>query len=262
MEEKIRLQKYLADCGVASRRKAEELILQGKVAVNGETVTELGTKIEPNKDIVTYQGKKVEASHEYVYILLNKPIGYVTTAKDQFNRDSVLDLVKTSKRLVPVGRLDMYTSGALILTNDGDFVYKVTHPKHEINKTYTVTISGIVKNEEVEQLRKGVKIKEAGELRDGIGNKFKSSQEGYLTKPAKVKILKTDEEKNQSRLEITIHEGKNRQVRKMCEAVGHKVLALHRSKIAGIEVKDIPLGKWRYLKEGEIKKILKENIEK
>ncbi len=248
MEEKIRLQKYLADCGVASRRKAEELILQGKVAVNGEIITELGTKIEPNKDIVTYQGKKVETSHEYVYILLNKPIGYVTTAKDQFNRDSVLDLVKTNKRLVPVGRLDMYTSGALILTNDGDFVYKVTHPKHEIDKTYTVTIHGIVKNEEVEQLRKGVEIEGAGEK--------------YLTKPARVKILKTDEEKNQSRLEITIHEGKNRQVRKMCEAVGHKVLALHRSKIAGIGVKDIPLGKWRYLKEGEIKKILKENIEK
>ncbi len=248
MEEKIRLQKYLADCGVASRRKSEELILQGKVAVNGEIITELGTKIEPNKDVVTYQGKKVETSHEYVYILLNKPIGYVTTAKDQFNRDSVLDLVKTNKRLVPVGRLDMYTSGALILTNDGDFVYKVTHPKHEIDKTYTVTIHGIVKNEEVEQLRKGVEIEGAGEK--------------YLTKPARVKILKTDEEKNQSRLEITIHEGKNRQVRKMCEAVGHKVLALHRSKIAGIGVKDIPLGKWRYLKEGEIKKILKENIEK
>lgn len=248
MEEKIRLQKYLADCGVASRRKSEELILQGKVSVNGEIITELGTKIEPNKDVVTYQGKKVETSHEYVYILLNKPIGYVTTAKDQFNRDSVLDLVKTSKRLVPVGRLDMYTSGALILTNDGDFVYKVTHPKHEIDKTYTVTIHGIVKNEEVEQLRKGVEIEGAGEK--------------YLTKPARVKILKTDEEKNQSRLEITIHEGKNRQVRKMCEAVGHKVLALHRSKIAGIGVKDIPLGKWRYLKEGEIKKILKENIEK
>ena len=174
-----------------------------------------------------YNGKKIELKKEYVYILLNKPIGYVTTVKDQFNRDSVLDLVKTNKRLVPVGRLDMYTSGALILTNDGDFVYKVTHPKHEIEKTYTVTIIGIVKKEEVEKLKKGVEI------------------EDYITKPAKVKILKIDEEKNQSRLEITIHEGKNRQVRKMCEAIGHKVLALHRSKIAGIDVKDIPLGKWR-----------------
>ena len=235
--EEIRLQKYLADCGIASRRKSEELIKQGQVKVNGKTITELGTKVIPNKDIVEYNGKKIELKKEYVYILLNKPIGYVTTVKDQFNRDSVLDLVKTSKRLVPVGRLDMYTSGALILTNDGDFVYKVTHPKHEIEKTYTVTIIGIVKKEEVEKLKKGVEI------------------EDYITKPAKVKILKIDEEKNQSRLEITIHEGKNRQVRKMCEAIGHKVLALHRSKIAGIDVKDIPLGKWRYLNSKEVNKI-------
>ena len=235
--EEIRLQKYLADCGIASRRKSEELIKQGQVKVNGKTITELGTKVIPNKDSVEYNGKKIELKKEYVYILLNKPIGYVTTVKDQFNRDSVLDLVKTNKRLVPVGRLDMYTSGALILTNDGDFVYKVTHPKHEIEKTYTVTIIGIVKKEEVEKLKKGVEI------------------EDYITKPAKVKILKIDEEKNQSRLEITIHEGKNRQVRKMCEAIGHKVLALHRSKIAGIDVKDIPLGKWRYLTSKEVNKI-------
>ena len=235
--EEIRLQKYLADCGIASRRKSEELIKQGQVKVNGKTITELGTKVIPNKDIVEYNGKKIELKKEYVYILLNKPIGYVTTVKDQFNRDSVLDLVKTNKRLVPVGRLDMYTSGALILTNDGDFVYKVTHPKHEIEKTYTVTIIGIVKKEEVEKLKKGVEI------------------EDYITKPAKVKILKIDEEKNQSRLEITIHEGKKRQVRKMCEAIGHKVLALHRSKIAGIDVKDIPLGKWRYLNSKEVNKI-------
>lgn len=236
--EEIRLQKYIAKSGVASRRKAEELILEGKIQVNGKTITELGTKVNPEKDIVTYNGKKLKTEEEFVYILLNKPIGYVTTVKDQFGRDSVLDLVKIKEHLVPVGRLDMYTSGALILTNDGDFVYKVTHPKHEIEKTYTVTIKGIVKNEEVEMLRKGVKI------------------EDYTTKPAKVKILKTDEEKNISRLEITIHEGKNRQVRKMCETVGHKVLALHRSKIAGIGVKDIPLGKWRFMKEKEIRKIL------
>ena len=234
----MRINKYIASCGVASRRKAEELILEGKIQVNGKTITELGIKVNPEKDIVTYNGKKLKTEEEFVYILLNKPIGYVTTVKDQFGRDSVLDLVKIKEHLVPVGRLDMYTSGALILTNDGDFVYKVTHPKHEIEKTYTVTIKGIVKNEEVEMLRKGVKI------------------EDYTTKPAKVKILKTDEEKNISRLEITIHEGKNRQVRKMCETIGHKVLALHRSKSAGIGVKDIPLGKWRFMKEKEIRKIL------
>ena len=241
--EEIRLQKYLAEAGIASRRKCEEYIIQGRVKVNNK-VAQLGTKINPEKDLVLFDDKKIYIQEESIYILLNKPIGYVTTAKDQFNRDSVLDLVKTNKRLVPVGRLDMYTSGALILTNDGDFVYKVTHPKHEIEKTYTVTIKGIVKQEEVEILKKGVEI------------------EDYITKPAKVKILKTDEERNQSRLEITIHEGKNRQVRKMCEAIGHKVLALHRSKIAGIGVKDIPLGKWRYLNLKEVKKILGENIEK
>ena len=244
--EEIRLQKYIADCGITSRRKAEELIKQGKIKVNGKVITELGTKINPKKDIVLYNNKEIKNKEKYVYILLNKPIGYVTTVKDQFNRDSVLDLVKVKERIVPVGRLDMYTSGALILTNDGDFVYKVTHPKHEIDKTYTVTIKGIVTNEEVEKLRKGVKIEEKQDL----GN-----LETYITKPAKVKILKIDKEKNQSRLEIIIHEGKNRQVRKMCEAINHKVLALHRSEIAGIGVKDLELGKWRYLKDNEIKKL-------
>ena len=200
---------------------------------------ELGKKINPDKDIVKFEGKIVKQATKQVYILLNKPIGYVTTADDQFGRDTVLDLVKVRERVVPVGRLDMYTSGALILTNDGDFVYKVTHPKHEIEKTYTVTVKGIVKNNEVEQLRKGVKI------------------DDYTTKPAKVKILKTDTEKDISRLEITIHEGKNRQVRKMCEAVGRKVLALHRSKIGKIGVKDLELGKWRFLQKREVEELLK-----
>lgn len=236
MEE--RLQKYLANCGIASRRKCEEYILQGKVKVNGETVIELGMKINPEKDVIEFENKKVRENTKHVYILLNKPIGYVTTSEDQFGRDTVLDLVKIRERIVPVGRLDMYTSGALILTNDGDFVYKVTHPKHEIEKTYTVTVKGIVQNSEVEQLRQGVQI------------------EDYITKPAKVKILKTDTEKDISRLEITIHEGKNRQVRKMCEAVGRKVLALHRSKIGGIGVKDLELGKWRYLSPKEVEQLI------
>ena len=233
--EQIRLQKFLANSGVASRRKCEELILQGKIEVNGKIVTELGTKIIPGEDKITYNGKEVQSnSEEFVYILLKKPIGVVTTAKDQFGRESVLDLIKVKQRVVPVGRLDMYTSGALILTNDGDFVYRLTHPKHEINKTYTVTVRGKIVDEEVEKLRKGVKI------------------EDYTTKPAKVKILKIDEEKNISRLEITIHEGKNRQVRKMCEAIGKKVIALHRSKIGDIGVKDLKIGTWRYLNKAEI----------
>ena len=241
MEESMRLQKYLAECAVASRRKSEELIKNGKIQVNGKIVTELGTKINPNKDIVEYNGKIIEPETQKVYILLNKPIGYVTTTKDQFKRDTVTDLVKIGKRLVTVGRLDMYTSGALILTNDGDFVYKVTHPKYEIEKTYVATVKGIIKDEDVEKLRQGVKI------------------ENYISKPAKVKILKTDAEKNFSRIEITIHEGKNREVRKMCEAIGYKVMALHRSKIAGIGVKDIPLGKWRYLTKSEVAKIIQKH---
>ena len=236
MEE--RLQKYLAECGIASRRKCEEYILQGKIQVNGKTITELGVKVNPEKDKITFEGKNVKQEERKVYILLNKPIGYVTTSDEQFGRDKVLDLVKVRERVVPVGRLDMYTSGALILTNDGDFVYKVTHPKHEITKTYTVTVKGIIKNEEVEQLRKGVKI------------------DDYTTRPAKVKILKTDEEKDISRLEITIHEGKNRQVRRMCESVGRRVIALHRSKIGNIGVKDIELGKWRYLKDFEVNTLI------
>ncbi len=236
--EEIRLQKYLAEAGVASRRKCEELILQGKVKVNGKVITELGTKILPSKDEVEFDGRKIKIEKKHVYILLNKPIGYVTTTNDQFGRDDVLDLVKVKERIVPVGRLDMYTSGALILTNDGDFVYKVTHPKHEINKTYTVTLKGIITKEEVQKLQQGVDIGD------------------YITKPSKVKILKTDEEKKTSRLEIIIHEGKNRQVRRMCEAVGRKVLALHRTKIGEISVKDIPLGKWRKLRQEEIKKLL------
>ena len=233
--EEIRLQKYLASCGVASRRKCEELILNGKVEVSGKTVFELGTKVNPDKDEVKYNGKVVKLEDEKIYILLNKPIGYVTTAKEQFGRDMVLDLVKVNKRIVPVGRLDMYTSGALILTNDGDFVNKLTHPSHEIDKTYNVTLKGIVSKEEIEKLQNGVEL-----------------DDGYVTKPAKVKILKIDEEKKISRIQITIHEGKNRQVRKMCEAFGKRVLALHRCKIGTLDVKDLKLGEWRYLSKREV----------
>ena len=236
--EEIRLQKFLAEAGVASRRKCEEYIEEGRVKVNN-IVAKLGMKINPDTDEVFFDNKKIENKEELVYILLNKPIGYVTTARDQFSRDSVLDLVKVKQRVVPVGRLDMYTSGALLLSNDGNFVYQITHPKHEVDKTYTVTLKGIVTNEEVERLRDGVQI------------------ENYITKPAKVKVLKTDIDKDISRLEITIHEGKNRQVRKMCEAVGRKVLALHRSKIGNICVKDLKIGTWRYLTKSEVNDLVR-----
>lgn len=237
MEE--RLQKYLANNGIAARRKCEEYILNGRVKVNGKVITELGSKINPEEDIIEFDGKKVEKVEKHVYILLNKPIGYVTTVKDQFNRPTVLDLVKVKEKILPVGRLDMYTSGALILTNDGEFINKITHPKNEVKKTYTVTVKGIVNEEDVEKLENGVEI------------------EDYISGNAKVKILKTDEEKNISRLQITIHEGKNREVRKMCEAIGKKVLALHRRKIANIDVKKLKIGQWRFLTDSEIKELIK-----
>lgn len=238
MEEE-RLQKFLANSGIASRRKCEEYILKGKVSVNGKIIDELGTKINPDKDVVKYNGKIVKKTDKKVYILLNKPIDYVTTVKDQFDRQTVLDLIDIPEKVVPVGRLDMYTSGALLLTNDGDFVYKVTHPKYEIEKTYTVTIRGIATQDDVKKLENGVKI------------------DDYVSGKAKVKILKTDEEKNFSRLQITIHEGKNREVRKMCEAIDKKVLALHRRRIGNLDVKNIEIGKWRYLNKKEVEELLK-----
>lgn len=241
MEE--RLQKFLANQGICSRRKAEEGILAGKVKVNGQVITELGTKIDPEKDQILYEDKPISKKIEKVYVLLNKPIGYVTTVKDQFHRPTVMDLLKTHGKqiktvVVPVGRLDMYTSGLLILSNDGDFIYKITHPKHEISKTYQVTVKGSITSEEIDKLKQGVDIGE------------------YVTRPAEARIMKIEEEKGISRIEVTIHEGKNRQVRRMCEAIGRKVLALHRSKIGGLTVKDLKLGEWRYLSKQEVDKLL------
>lgn len=241
MEE--RLQKFLANQGVCSRRKAEQYILEGKVKVNGQVVIELGTKINTDVDKIEFNNKLISNETEKIYILLNKPIGYVTTVKDQFDRPTVMEFLKENgkpikTKVVPVGRLDMYTSGALILSNDGDFIYQITHPKHEINKTYQVTVKGKITDSEIENLRSGVDIGD------------------YITKPAQVRIMKIDEEKNISRIEITIHEGKNRQVRRMCESIGKKVLALHRSKIGNIDVKDLKLGRFRYLTDKEVKQLL------
>lgn len=240
MEE--RLQKYLANNGIAARRKCEEYILAGRVKVNGKIVTELGTKIKPENDIVEFDGVKVDKIEKHVYILLNKPIGYVTTVKDQFDRPTVLDLVKVKEKILPVGRLDMYTSGAILLSNDGEFINKITHPKNEVEKTYTVTVKGIVTKEDVEKLENGVKI------------------EDYTSGKAKVKILKTDEEKQFSRVQITIHEGKNREVRKMCSAIGKNVIALHRSKIENIDLKDLKIGQWRYLTSNEVLKLKSKKV--
>ena len=241
MEE--RLQKYLANNGIASRRKCEEYIQEGRVRVNGKVVKELGIKIDSDSDVIEFDEKVVDKVVKKVYVLLNKPIGYVTTVKDQFDRTTVMDLVKINEKVLPVGRLDMYTSGALILSNDGDFINKVTHPKNEVEKTYTVTVKGIVTDEDVERLKNGVEIQI-------------DSSDTFKTGKAKVKILKTDQEKQISRLQITIHEGKNREVRKMCEAIGKKVLALHRRKIGNLDVKNIEIGKWRYLNSKEVEELV------
>lgn len=232
-----RLQKFLAEAGVASRRKSEELINQGRVKVNGKTAT-LGIKVTSD-DIVELDGKQVQKqSEEKVYILLNKPMGYVTTVKDEYDRPTVMELVPNDKRIVPVGRLDMYTSGALILSNDGDFVYRVTHPSKKINKTYRAKVNGKVTEQELQKLRDGVRI------------------EDYVTSKAKVDFIEYDEKTDRSIVEVTIHEGRNRQVRKMFEQIGKEVWRLHRTKIGNLGVEDLKLGKYRYLSKEEVAQIL------
>lgn len=229
-----RLQKYIADCGIASRRKAEELILKGLVKVNGEVVTELGTKVDPDKDEIVYKGKVIKPEKKKVYILLNKPEGYVTTAKDQFGRPTVLDLVKDIKeRLVPVGRLDYDTSGLLILTNDGDVVYKLTHPKCEVDKVYEAKLFGVPDSNTINLFKNGITI------------------DGRKTEPAKIELLKVDG--RFSWCHITIHEGRNRQVRKMCQAARHPVATLRRVAEGEINLGDLKKGSWRYLTDKEIR---------
>ena len=232
----MRINKYIALCGVASRRKAEELILAGRVTVNDEVMTELSYKVDEENDIVKVDDKLIKEENKLVYILLNKPEGYITTVKDQFDRPSILDLVSDIKeRVYPIGRLDYETSGLLLLTNDGDLTYKLTHPKHEVDKTYVARVKGKLTKEEIERFKTGLKI------------------EDYTTAPAKLKVIKYDEQRDSSLLEIKIHEGKNRQVRKMCKAINHPVLRLRRSAMGKIKIGDCEIGKYRYLTEDEIK---------
>ncbi len=227
-----RINKYIASCGICSRRKADELIQEGKVELNGKVVTNLGEKVE-EKDIVKIDGKEIFKEEKKVYIALNKPKGYVTTNSDQFNRKSVVELIHENVRLFPVGRLDMYTEGLLILTNDGEFSNLMMHPRNKIEKTYVVTTNTMVSNEQIETLKNGVDIGD------------------YITRPAKVKMISKD------KLEIVISEGKNRQVRRMCEAVGINLLNLKRVKIGKIELGNLQTGKYRYLTEKEKKSMEK-----
>lgn len=233
MGEIVRLQKYIAMCGTASRRGAEKLIADGHVKVNNVKVTELGTKVEIGADKISVDGKPIKPVNKKYYIMLNKPVGYVSTVKDQFERPTVLDLVnEIPSRMFPVGRLDYETEGLLLLTNDGDFTYRVTHPKFNTNKTYIAIIKGGITVSGLNQLRRGVKI------------------DDYVTSPAEVEML--DASAGRTTFKITIHEGRNRQVRKMFEAVGCKVAYLQRISIGTVELGNLPLGRWRHLTSHEI----------
>ncbi len=229
----MRINKYIAQAGVASRRKADELIAAGNVKVNGLVLKEPGYDVVEG-DVVEVNGRRIQAEEKKVYILLNKPIGYVTTVSDDKERPTVMDLVKdVDARIFPVGRLDYNTSGMLIMTNDGDFAYKVTHPKHELTKTYRARVAGVLSNEKAWKLRKGVDIG------------------GFVTSPAKVEVVKGLP--RSTVVDITIHEGKNRQVRKMFKAVGNNVQELER-----IAIGNIKLGR---LAEGHYRKLTREEIE-
>lgn len=228
----IRLQKFLAEAGVASRRKSEELISQGRIEVNGKVVTTPGTKISGFERICV-DGREIRREQKKIYILLNKPVGYISSAKDQFSRKTVMDLVGTIKeRIYPVGRLDYDTSGLIILSNDGDFANKIMHPRHQMQKVYRAEIIGKLSNEDIIRIEKGMLI------------------DDYKTAPAKIRIVSAA--KDRSIVEVTIHEGKNRQVRKMFETLDHPVLRLKRIAIGSIGIGELEEGKWRYLSKNEI----------
>lgn len=231
MEE--RLQKYMSSCGVASRRKCEEIILSGKVKVNGVLVNEVGTKVDPSKDIVEYDGKIISKEENKVYIMLNKPEGYISSVKDEKGRDTILDIVKVKERIYPIGRLDYDSSGLLLLTNDGEIYNKIIHPRVEIMKKYIAVVKGEITEKDIKKFEIGIDIG------------------GYITAPAKLKIISLD--KDVSTVEIGIHEGKNRQIRKMCAALNHEVLSLKR-----ISIGEIKLG---YLKRGEYRNLNKEEVD-
>jgi len=236
----VRLQKWLAQSGVASRRKAEEMILAGRVSVNGVVVTELGAKANPQKDKLAVDGNAVNPLQDKAYIMLHKPEGVVTTVTDPFERATIMDYVPASPRLYPVGRLDLNTSGLLLMTNDGDWAQKIAHPKNETKKVYVAIVRGAPAPESINSLRKGVVV------------------DGKKTAPAQVKLL-DKLQKSETKLQITIHEGRNRQVRKMCEAIGHRVVSLMRIEVGGLKLGDLEKGKWRHLTKREIADLRKLN---
>ena len=238
-DEEVRLQKVLASAGVASRRAAEEMIRAGRVAVNGQLVTTLGTKVVPGRDVITVDGRPLGEAEKLVYFALNKPAGYVSTVSDTHGRPTVLDLAPSGQRVYPVGRLDVDTEGLLLLTNDGAFAYQVTHPKHALEKEYRVLVAGHPGAAALDRLRRGVEI------------------EGRLTAPAGVEVVSQDAEGTW--LRVTLHEGRKRQVRRMGEAIGHPVRYLQRVRVGPIRLGDLPLGAFRALTPLEVASIRGEN---
>lgn len=230
MEE--RLQKFMARCGVASRRKCEEIILQGRVKINGSTIKELGVKVNGDTDKVLVDEKEIFLEENKRYIMLNKPEGYVTTVKDEKGRKTIIDIVKVNERIYPIGRLDYDSSGLLILTNDGDIYNNIIHPRNTIDKVYIAKVKGIFTDNELEKFKKGVDIGD------------------YITAEANIEVLRTF--RDSSEVKISIHEGKNRQVRRMCLALGHEVLSLKRISIGKLSLKNLEKGQWRELTKEEL----------
>lgn len=227
-----RLQKYMARCGVASRRSSEEIILEGRVKVNNNVITELGYKIDCDTDEVKVDDRIIKPEENKVYIMLNKPEGYVTTVKDEKSRSTILDLVDVEERIYPIGRLDYDSSGLLLLTNDGEIYNKIIHPRKSVDKVYMVKVKGIFTSEEMKVFRNGVDIG------------------GYITSHSQIDII--EKYKEHCLVRVVIHEGKNRQIRRMCQALGHEVIALKRVAIGTLELGDLPKGKWRHLKKEEV----------
>lgn len=230
----IRINRYISMCGVASRRKADELVLEGKVEVNGKVMTDLGSKINPNKDKVFVEGKQVAQVYEHLYLVMNKPKDAITTLSDEKGRTTVMSLVKTKQRVYPIGRLDRNTTGVLLFTNDGDFANQLMHPKFEVSKSYQVTLETPLTQEHAAQLRKGIK------LEDG------------KTGPADVYILPKGKAKE---IGIIIHEGRNRQVRRMFESLGYEVKKLDRVAYGPITKEGLSRGETRSLTRPEVRKL-------
>lgn len=234
-DNKIRLQKHLSECGIASRRKAEELIAAGKVKINGH-IAEIGAKVDPKRDKVTVRGKAVVPVNEKVYIMLNKPRGFVTTMSDELGRKTVSDLVADAgNRIFPVGRLDRDSEGLLIMTNDGDFANKLTHPSSHVNKTYRVTVKGVAEEEQLLRMKEGIVL------------------DGRKTLPCDCFVA--ERKPDRTVLIFVLNEGRNRQIRRMCEEVGLEVLRLKRTEIAGVKLGMLPQGKWRPLNEKEMRRL-------